>query len=34
LCEIPLLGYFFSHTIHTIEETEVVVFITPKIMGE
>jgi type IV pilus assembly protein PilQ len=34
LCEIPLLGYFFSHSIHTIEETEVVVFITPKIMGE
>ncbi|HVP57482.1 MAG TPA: hypothetical protein VMU02_05250 [bacterium] len=34
LCEIPLLGYFFSHTTHDLETTEVVVFITPKIMGE
>lgn len=34
LCEIPLLGYFFSHSVHTTEDTEVVVFITPRIMGE
>ena len=32
LCRIPILGYLFKREVRSTEESEVVVFITPKIM--
>jgi type II secretory pathway component GspD/PulD (secretin) len=34
LSSIPILGYLFRHDTHVVEEREVVVFITPKIMED
>lgn len=34
LCRIPILGYLFGHDVHYTEDTEVVVFITPRIIEE
>jgi type II secretory pathway component GspD/PulD (secretin) len=34
LCKIPVLGYLFGHDVHYVDESEIVVFITPRIMEE
>jgi len=34
LCKIPILGYLFGHDVHYVDESEIVVFITPRIMEE
>ncbi|MGQ9810207.1 MAG: type II secretion system protein GspD [bacterium] len=34
LCRIPILGYLFGHDVHYNEDSEIVVFITPKIIED
>lgn len=34
LCKIPVLGYLFGHDVRYADESEIVVFITPRIMEE
>jgi type II secretory pathway component GspD/PulD (secretin) len=34
LCNIPVLGYLFGHDVRYVDESEIVVFITPRLMEE